>query len=270
MVLKSNPCYLQGKKIRVQGLMLHSVGCPQPSAAVFVRNWNTQQMKVCVHAFIDGDTGKVYQTLPWEYKGWHCGGSGNNMYIGVEMCEPSSIRYSGGAAFTCSDEAAALAVVKRTYNAAVQLFAFLCKQYNLDPLADGVIISHNEGHKRGVASGHGDPEHLWNGLHSGYTMDGFRQAIKAAMGTAPRAAEKKSEEKCAVQEQTKEIHSGDTVSLSPDAMYYNGKSIPGWVKNTRWIVKSVKGDRAVIDRSTDGACAINSPVNIKYLTVTDR
>lgn len=26
---------------------------------------------------------------------------------------------------------------------------------------------------RGIASNHGDPEHLWNGLGMGYTLDGF-------------------------------------------------------------------------------------------------
>jgi len=58
------------------------------------------------------------------------------------------------------------------------LFAFLCKEFQLDPLKDGVIISHREGHTRGIASGHEDPEHLWRGLGSGYTMDGFRRDVK--------------------------------------------------------------------------------------------
>ena len=38
--LTKNPCYTCGRTITPKGLMLHSVGCPQPSAAVFVRNWN--------------------------------------------------------------------------------------------------------------------------------------------------------------------------------------------------------------------------------------
>ncbi len=75
-------------------------------------------------------------------------------------------------------------MAKRTYEAAVELFAYLCKQYNLNPTADGVIISHREGHSRGIASNHGDPEHLWKGLGLGYTMDGFRKDVKAAMGGA--------------------------------------------------------------------------------------
>ena len=184
-ILTNNPCYKAGKTIAVKGLMLHSVGCPQPSALVFVNNWNKSTYdRACVHAFIDGNTGVIYQCLPWSHRGWHGGGASNNTHIGVEMCEPACIKYTSGSNFTCSDTATAKAVVKRTYEAAVELFAFLCKQYNLDPLADGVIISHREGHARSIASNHGDPEHLWNGLKMGYTMDGFRKAVAAAMKPA--------------------------------------------------------------------------------------
>lgn len=184
-ILTNNPCYKAGKTIAVKGLMLHSVGCPQPSALVFVNNWNKSTYdRACVHAFIDGNTGVIYQCLPWSHRGWHGGGASNNTHIGVEMCEPACIKYTSGSNFTCSDTATAKAVVKRTYEAAVELFALLCKQYNLDPLADGVIISHREGHARGIASNHGDPEHLWNGLKMGYTMDGFRKAVAAAMKPA--------------------------------------------------------------------------------------
>lgn len=181
-ILTKNPCYTAGKKITVQGLMLHSVGCPQPKASVFMSSWNSPSYdNACVHGFIDGNDGTVYQTLPWNHRGWHCGASANNTHIGVEMCEPACIRYTGGSSFACSDLATAKAVAKRTYEAAVELFAYLCKMYGLNPLGDGVIISHREGHSRGVASNHGDPEHLWNGLGMGYTMDGFRKAVKAKM-----------------------------------------------------------------------------------------
>jgi hypothetical protein len=71
-------------------------------------------------------------------------------------------------------------VCKRTYQKAVELFAYLCNAYNLNPLSD--IVSHREGHSRGIASNHGDPEHLWKQLGTGYTMDTFRKAVKAAMG----------------------------------------------------------------------------------------
>ena len=185
-ILTKNPCYTAGRKITVKGLMLHSVGCPQPKASVFINSWNSPSYdNACVHGFIDGNDGTVYQTLPWNHRGWHCGsgskGSGNNTHIGVEMCEPACIKYTSGSNFTCSDTATAKAVAKRTYEAAVELFAMLCKQYGLNPTADGVILSPREGHRRGIASNHGDPEHLWTQLGMGYTMDGFRQAVKAAM-----------------------------------------------------------------------------------------
>lgn len=196
-----NRCYTAGQKITPKGLMLHSVGCNQPSAPVFVKSWNNTASSVCVHGFIDANDGTVYQTLPWNHRGWHCykgkNGSGNNTHIGVEMCEPDCIKYTSGANFTCSDTARAKAMVKRTYDAAVELFAMLCEKYNLDPLADGVIISHAEGYKRGIASNHGDPEHLWSQLKTGYTMNGFRQAVKAAMGgdSSTVVTESKTEEK---------------------------------------------------------------------------
>ena len=182
-ILTKNPCYLAGKKITVKGLMLHSVGCSQPSASVFVRNWNnsTNVVQACVHGFIDANTGDVYQTLPWEHRGWHAGGKANDTHIGIEMCEPDCITYTKGAYFQCSNIERAKVMVDRTYNSAVELFAYLCNKYGLNPLADGVIISHSEGYKRGVSTNHADPEHLWKGLNLPYTMDGFRRDVKAAM-----------------------------------------------------------------------------------------
>ena len=181
-IMKENPCYKAGKKIKVKGLMLHSVGCPQPDAATFIKSWNRAEYKrACVHAFIDGNNGTVYQTLPWNHRGWHCGGAGNNEYIGVELCEPDCIVYTGGSTFSCSDLGKARKVVQRTYESAVELFAYLCAQYGMDPMKDGVILSHREGHARGIASDHGDPEHLWRGLQMGYTMTGFRKDVKKAM-----------------------------------------------------------------------------------------
>ncbi len=165
-----------------QGLVLHSVGCAQPSAQVFTKKWNSPSYgRACVHAFIDANSGAVYQCLPWNFRAWHVGGSANNTHVGVEMCEPSAIKYTTGAKFTITDKDKAFKQCETAYKAAVELFAMLCKKYNLDPLKDGVILSHYECGKRGIGSGHVDPEHLWTGLGIGYTMAGFRKDVKAAM-----------------------------------------------------------------------------------------
>ena len=180
-IMTQCPCYRAGQYIKVQGLMLHSVGCAQPNAQVFIRQFSSPSYGAAsVHGFIDGNTGVAYQTLPWNMLGWHCGGAANRTHIGIEMCEPAGIRYVGGASFVVTDRAEAVAVATRTYETAVQLFAYLCKQYNLNPLTQ--IVSHNEGYRKGIASGHSDPEHLWHGLGLAYTMDGFRADVKKAMG----------------------------------------------------------------------------------------
>ena len=160
--------------------MLHSVGCNQPDPNVFARKWKTSA-NVCAHAVLGAD-GTVIQTLPWNWRGWHGGGTSNNTHIGVEMTEPSTIKYTGGASFVDNNPTATKKFVLGTYKTAVELFAYLCKMYNLDPLKDGVIVSHNEGYKRGIASGHADVEHIWN--KCGLTMNQFRKDVKAAMDGA--------------------------------------------------------------------------------------
>ena len=42
-----------------------SVGCPQPKADVFMKNWNRAETSACVHAIVEPD-GDVYQLLPWD------------------------------------------------------------------------------------------------------------------------------------------------------------------------------------------------------------
>jgi lipoprotein signal peptidase len=59
----------------------------------------------------------------------------------------------------------------------------------------------------------------------------------------------------------------DIVKISSDAHYYTGKQAPAWVTNKTWVVKSVKGNRIVIDKSEDGKHSICSPFDSKYLTV---
>lgn len=177
-ILTQNDCYRANRKINVKGLMIHSVGCSQPNASVFINQWNKTNVEKCVHAFIQPD-GKVYQTLPWDMRGWHCGGSGNNTHIGVEMTEPSTIKYTGGSSWTDLNPAETKKHVFATYQTAIELFAYLCTEFKLNPLADGVIISHHEGNMRGIASNHGDVEHIWGKF--GLTMEQFRKDIKNAM-----------------------------------------------------------------------------------------
>ena len=97
-VNKADSRYTAFQKRGPEGLMLHSVGCSQPSAEVFAKQWNRSGIEVAVHAVLQAD-GTVYQCLPWNYRGWHCAGNANNTHVGVEMTEPSQIKYTGGSTF---------------------------------------------------------------------------------------------------------------------------------------------------------------------------
>ena len=169
-----NPCYRQQKRIEVQGLMLHSIGCPQEQASAVAAGMNSSAAQVLVHAVIE-PSGTVLQLADWDLRCWHCGGAGNGSMIGVEMTEPKELRYLSGACFAWRDDAAETA--RKNYHAAVRLFASLCLQYGLDPMED--ICSHGEAGKAGIASGHADPEHLWLGLGLPLTMDTFRSDVAA-------------------------------------------------------------------------------------------
>lgn len=136
----------------------------------------------CVHAFIgklaDG-TVAVYQTLPWNYKGWHSGkgknGSANDSrFIGFEICEDG---YN-------EKKEEHEEYVKEVFYEAVKLCAYLCKRFdNIKPVkaSSNGIISHKEGgHELEIASKHYDPDHWF--VQYGYTMDYFRECVKKVIG----------------------------------------------------------------------------------------
>ena len=176
LILTKNNCYKTGRTINVKGIMVHSTGANNPWLKRYLpddgkigknqygNHWNTPLpggIQVCVHGFIgklaDG-TVATYQTLPWNHRGWHAGGSANNTHIGFEICE---------------DGLADRTYFEKVYKEATELCAYLCKEYGL---TEKDIIDHSEGYTKGIASNHGDVKH-WFTKH-GKTMDNFRADVK--------------------------------------------------------------------------------------------
>lgn len=188
LYLTENECFKAGKTMTPKGIMVHSTGANNPYLRRYVgpddgrlgpnlygNHWNQARpdgRQVCAHAFIgrlaDG-TVATYQTLPWDYVGWHSGSgflgkaknANNTGYIGFEICE-------GGL-----DDKDYFAAV---YKEAVELCVYLCRKFNLSAYD---IIDHSEGHKRGIASNHADVGH-WFKRH-GKTMDDFRADVLDAL-----------------------------------------------------------------------------------------
>ena len=189
-LLKHNDCYAADRRLAPIGVMVHATGANNPYVSRYVpgnevigrntagNHWDQSNedwrekfgapLDKCVHAFIgkiaDGSVATV-QTLPWNIRGWHAGNrKGNDRYIGFEICEDGL------------DDPVYFAAV---YREAAELTAMLCGERGWDPLADGVVICHAEGYKRGVASNHGDVLH-WFPRH-GKTMDDFRADVARIM-----------------------------------------------------------------------------------------
>lgn len=180
LILTKNDCYKANRWIKPKGVMVHSTGANNPNLRRYVgpddgllgvnnsNHWNMSGTGACVHAFIgllaNGQVA-TYQTLPWNMRGWHAGRgtsglSANNTHISFEICE-DGLRDSK--------------YFNKVYKEAVELTAYLCTLYELNPLADGVVICHSEGYKRGLASNHADVMH-WFPIH-GKSMDTFRKDV---------------------------------------------------------------------------------------------
>lgn len=176
--------YKAGRYITPKGVMVHSTGANNPNLRRYVgpddgllgkndydNHWNRPKVGASVHAFIgklkDGSIA-TYQVLPWDMRAGHCyrgkNGSGNDTHISFEICE---------------DDLKDPAYFGLVYREAVELTAMLCKEYDLDPMADGVVICHSEGYERGIASNHADVMH-WFPKY-GKSMDTFRADVAAEL-----------------------------------------------------------------------------------------
>lgn len=182
--LEKNECYTTRRSLKVKGVMVHSTGANNPKVSRYVpgngligyntygNHWNRPGIYKCVHAFVglfaDGDVG-IVQTFPWNCRAWHCGVgtsglSANDTHLSFEICE---------------DGLTDPVYFSKVYSEAVELTAYLCEKFGLDPLKDGVVICHSEGYKRGIASQHADVMH-WFPKH-GKTMDDFRKDVGAKL-----------------------------------------------------------------------------------------
>lgn len=62
------------------------------------------------------------------------------------------------------------------------------------------------------------------------------------------------------------IKKGSLVSIKSGATWYNGTSIPSWVKSDKWYIVQVNGNRAVLGKNQSGSNNIQSPIHTKYLS----
>ena len=209
---KSNPplvcmqtnstCYKNTSKMTIKGVLWHCTGANNPWIKRYVQpsdndsnkqallekigrnqygnDWNHIAMQAGLNAWIgklaDGSVASV-QTMPWNYKPWGCGsgsrGSCNDGWIQFEICEDS-----------LSDAN----YFNKIYQEAVELTAYLCSTYNLNPKGSvsyggttvPVILCHQDSYRLGLGSNHSDVYNWFN--RYGKTMDNVREDVAKLMG----------------------------------------------------------------------------------------
>lgn len=183
---KKNGRYIAAELFSPVGVVLHSIGTPQPRASALLSYWNTDPSAYATHYVLDDQN--IFHAIPDNFKCWHVGSPGNGKWLGIEMCEPSQIKYTSGATFTVSDLSAAQTYVEKCYKNAVWLLAKLCKEHGWNPAT--AILTHYEVTRQRLSNtDHVDPQHLWDGLGMGYDLARLRKDVAAEMsGAAPTPA----------------------------------------------------------------------------------
>lgn len=203
-ILTESRCYNRTSKMTVKGVLWHSTAANNTTICRYVQpskndpkydelmaligknaynnDWNDPNLKVCVHAFIgtlkDGTIASV-QTLPWDLASYGCGkgsrGSCNDGWIQFEICE---------------DNLTSKSYFDKVYKEACELTAYLCKLYDLDPMAmtthNGyevpVVLCHKDANIYKMGSAHGDVMHWFNKYNK--TMDDVRKDVAKLMGVS--------------------------------------------------------------------------------------
>lgn len=196
--------YKGAGKVTPRGVLIHSTGANNTRISRYVQpddnasnrakllellgvnknknDWNHIARQAGVNAWIgklaDGTVSSV-QAGPWDKKAWGCAsgkkGSCNDGWIQFEICEDGLTDRN---------------YFNAVYQEAVELTAYLCALYKLDPLGTvkyngvnvPVILCHQDSYRLGLGSNHGDVLHWFPKF--GKSMDDFRKDVKAKMGGA--------------------------------------------------------------------------------------
>jgi hypothetical protein len=200
-MMTQSTCYKGTEKMVPLGVLWHSTGANNKTVKRYVQpsdndpnreellkiigvnkngnDWNHKKRKAGVNAFIgelEDDTVAAVQVMPWDYESWGCGkgskGTCNDGWMQFEICE---------------DNLKNKEHFEAVYKEGVELTAYYCKMYKLDPKGTvkfngvqvPVILDHAQSHKLKLGSNHGDVLHWFRKY--GKTMDDVRDDVAKLM-----------------------------------------------------------------------------------------
>ena len=192
-MMTQSTCYNGTYRMQPKGVLWHCTGANNPNLWRYVQpsdndpkrdellriigknnygsDWNHQYVSAGVNGWIGKDADGVVrsvQALPWDYAPWGCGGAANGTHIQFEMCED---------ALTDRD------YFNKCYKEGVELTAYLCKLYGIDPNGSiwlngrkvPTILCHYDAYLLGVGTGHYD---VYNWFERyGKTMQNVRDDV---------------------------------------------------------------------------------------------
>ena len=203
-MMTNSTCYKQTTKFVPLGILWHCTGANNPELRRYVQpsendknyaslmkligknqygnDLNHKYQEMGMNAWIgklaDGSV-TTLQTMPWTYKPWGCyqgsNGSCNSHWIQFEICEDGLTNKT---------------YFNAVYKEAVELTAYLCKLYNIDPngtvsyngLKVPTILCHQDAAKLKLGSNHSDV-YNWFNKH-GKTMNDVRKDVAALLKAA--------------------------------------------------------------------------------------
>lgn len=202
----------------------------------------------CSANYVVGKDGSIGLSVDEKDRSW-CSSSSANDHRAVTIEVASDTKHP-------------YAVTDAAYNALIKLVADICQRNGIKKLlwqADksliGQVDKQNMTVHRWFANKSCPGEYLYE------RHGAIAEAVNKILGADTPETEPEAKEEPATA-----IKKGDVVTIADNATYYNGKKVPGWVRAKKWIVKeNPVGNRAVIDKSTDGENSICSPIDVKYL-----
>lgn len=200
-MMTESRCYTRTYKMKPLGVLWHSTGANNPALKRYIQpskndnnynklvsligknnngnDWNDPDLKAGLNGWIgkmaNGSVSTI-QVMPWDYRPWGCAsgpkGSCNDNWIQFEICE---------------DNLSNKKYFNEVYREACELTAYLCKEYNLDPMGSvnyngvkvPVILCHADSYDLGLGSNHSDVMH-WFKKH-GKTMNDVRRDVANLM-----------------------------------------------------------------------------------------
>jgi len=212
--MRQSTWYKGAPTVKVRGVCWHSTGANNPYLKRYVQpddnakdktelltmlginynknDWNHIKRSAGVNAWIGKVAAGIVTTVqvgPWDKQAWGVGsgpkGSCNNGWIQFEICE---------------DGLNNKAYFDAVYKEAVELTAYLCKMYNLDPKGKTryagmdvpIILCHQDTYRLGLGGDHADVYHWFK--RYGKTMDDVRNDVAALLKEDQKPKEEPKEE----------------------------------------------------------------------------